>query len=152
MPDDAFRDDDLTPPPVDLSAPLVQVTPTMEGLANAIMRVHAQVVVVQRQVTAFSRECEFARKTCPAVLAHDRQRRRSGETRQAHAGRWDRWGKRLSVIASALAIVGMLGTAWWWTASFAASMRQEQAALKATITKELRASKRAQRRNDHAMD
>ena len=133
-------EDDATPPPIDLSAPIVHIEPTLEGLANAIMRVHAQLVGVRRDLTIASRDCETARRSCPAVVAHERSRRRSRETERVDT--WERVGRRLSVIVSGLVLLSMVAGAWWWTARAVAAMRSDQLSLRSQVVQELRAATR----------
>lgn len=120
-----FDDGDVTPPPINLSAPLVEVEPTLEGLARAVLRIHQQGVYLHRDFRSFREDCG---KNCAAA-----KRRPSMEIRKRTNETWDSWGKRIQVIVGALTLFGMLGGAWWWTAKTFASVREGQAALKVQV-------------------
>jgi len=126
MPPNDFDADDVTPPPINLSAPLVEVEPTLEGLARAVLRIHQQGVYLHRDFRAFRDDCG---KNCAAVA---RTPRPSQEARKSNE-KWDSWSKRLQVIISAGALLSMIGGAWWWTAKTFASVREGQVALKVQL-------------------
>jgi len=129
MPPNDFDDGDVTPPPINLSAPLVEVEPTLEGLARAVLRIHQQGVYLHRDFRAFREDCG---KNCAAVTK-TRMSRPSNEVRKQSNEAWDRWGKRIQVIVGMLTLLGMIGGAWWWTAKTFASVREGQAALKVQV-------------------
>ena len=150
MPPSDFDDDGVTPPPLNLSAPLVEVEPTLEGLARAVLRIHQQGVYLHRDFRAFREDCG---KNCAAVTK-PRSPRSSTETSKTNDV-WDRWSKRIQVLVGVLTLFGMVGGAWWWTAKTFASVREGQAALQVQVVdvigRQVKQVAQAQRNTDNVL-
>lgn len=142
MPD--YRDDDVTPPPIDLSAPRVKVDPTIPGVANAVANVYAELVeakhelrgVAERMVTRD--ECAANRAACPPAIAH--RARPSRETARAtkQARFWALLDTRAAAITKVLLLLGTLATGSCWIVNELAEVKSQQSSIKAQIVKEIR--------------
>jgi len=151
MPPSDFDDDGVTPPPLNLSAPLVEVEPTLEGLARAVLRIHQQGVYLHRDFRAFREDCG---KSCAAVTKPRSPRPSTTESSKTNDV-WDRWSKRIQVLVGVLTLFGMVGGAWWWTAKTFASVREGQAALQVQVVdvigRQVKQVAQAQRNTDNVL-
>jgi hypothetical protein len=146
-----FRDDDVTPPPIDLSRRRINVEPTMEGLANGIVNTYSELVDLRRTVAQISGamiardDCAANRAACPSA----RRYRPTVETRH----RWWVWLDTTAGAVTKIAVlIGMVGSALLWVFGQVAEIRTSQQELKVQIVQELRRGDVARRADDDARD
>lgn len=137
MPD--WRDDDITPPPINLSAPRISVEPTLQGIANGLINTYEAVVHNRDSIAALAAssvsrdECAQMRTACPAAV--ERRRRPSIETRR----RWWAWlDTTAGAITRIVVLVGMIASGAWWLVNEVAALKAAQADMRVEIVKELR--------------
>jgi hypothetical protein len=150
-----FDDNDVTPPPIDLSRPRITVEPTMQGLANGILNTYEEVVANRKTLVAMRAEmvtrddCAANRAACQAAaIAAARRRGPSIETRR----RWWAWlDTTAGAITRIVVLVGMVASGAWWLVNELAEMKASTRDMRTQIVKELRGNETA-RRVDRARD